>query len=276
MESQRWRSVLSEALQKLVDDEFDGSGSAMARTVSADQTSISRYLREEIKSLEPYERVVNELREQGYAIDAYIDAVQRGDADDVQAVNSDSGARSGGDHPSRTIRLYTEVVAGAGTGRAALDEWAHVDVAFPDAFLRTVISSPIPEDIRVIRADGESMYPEIRDGDWVLFTPCDRVVDGSVYLIRMDDEVLIKIIQRKAGRRLRIHSLNPTFTDDIIQKTDADGWMTKDGRHVDFGVIGRYLHVIRPRDLFAASQRVADAARVAREMQQSETPSLSS
>jgi phage repressor protein C with HTH and peptisase S24 domain len=76
MNSEAWRETLKDALNAIADEEFDGSGAALARAVGVRQSTMSRYLRGKTKSVTSYEKAVAELRRKDYPIDAYIDRVE--------------------------------------------------------------------------------------------------------------------------------------------------------------------------------------------------------
>lgn len=161
----------------------------------------------------------------------------------------------------KNLHLYEDIVAGAGSGIEPINEWKFTTFDLPLEILRSLVGTrPIPDEIGIVQIEGESMYPEVQSGDWVMFTPTDVIADGSAYLVRLEDALLLKVLQRKPGRRLRIHSLNASIEDDYIRKTSAGEWVTDDHRELvsDFEVIGKFLNVIQPKDLYAASQRVHD------------------
>jgi phage repressor protein C with HTH and peptisase S24 domain len=86
------------------------------------------------------------------------------------------------------------------------------------------------------------MRPAIRDGDVVAYRPTSSVSDG-LHLIRLDGTLVLRKVQRKPGRRLRLFCLHDAFEDSIIQR-GRRGWETVQGRPVDFEVVGDQITVV--------------------------------
>lgn len=70
------------------------------------------------------------------------------------------------------------------------------------------------KDIKLISASGDSMSPEIDDGDVVFVDISDNISfrDG-IYLILVDDELFIKRIQRLTGHKIALVSTNKAYRD---------------------------------------------------------------
>jgi phage repressor protein C with HTH and peptisase S24 domain len=110
---------------------------------------------------------------------------------------------------------------------------------------RVAERSQTTPDILVERVEGDEMYPEIQSGDLVQISPCDRIRGGGgTYLVEIDGVPMLQQVQRKPGRRLRLHSRHSAFSDVVIRKTD-DGWVTEEGHETEFQVIGRYVGAVQ-------------------------------
>jgi len=239
------RARIVSELKELRDSHYNRSGAEMARSTGVSQSKMSRI-----------------LNENQSGIDAYIDVAER--------VADNLGVDPGRVIPmpaaktaeEKSVQIY-DVEVGAGNGIRPVEEWSYDDARLPKEILRAVLDGPVPKQLGLVQVRGESMYPEVSSGDFAFWTPTSEVVDGNAYLIRMDDAVLLKILQRKPGHRLRIHSLNAAFSDDIIRKTDTGQWVTDEEKEVavSFDVRGLFLGAIRPTDLYRASQRMQDFAR---------------
>ena len=240
------RARIVAQLKDLRDTHYDRSGAKMARSTGVSQSKMNRI-----------------LNENQAGIDAYVDVAERVAEDLGIDVNTIVPVSMPPDRQKeKNIRVY-DVEVGAGNGVRPVEEWSYDDAHLPRQILRAVLDGPVPKQLGLVQVRGESMYPEVSSGDYAFWTPTSDVVDGDAYLIRMDDALLLKILQRKPGNRLRIHSLNPAFSDDIIRKTDTGQWVTDEEKEVavSFDVRGLFLGAIRPTDLYRASQRMQDFSR---------------
>lgn len=88
-----------------------------------------------------------------------------------------------------------DVSASAGPGAENGDEPVIGYMQFPEAFVRSWGRSPAR--VEAIQARGDSMYPTIHDGQWVLIDRADRaLVDGLVYGFRTPDGLRLKRFQK--------------------------------------------------------------------------------
>lgn len=122
-------------------------------------------------------------------------------------------------------------------------------VALPDAgiellsvgrsWFETQFPRYLPENIKIVTAEGDSMSPMIEDGDLVFLdvreASCDR--DG-VYFLMMDDLFFIKRVQRTFGGRLILISENPKYRDIEISPDSQ----------VTFKVFGRVIKSFKALD----------------------------
>lgn len=105
------------------------------------------------------------------------------------------------------------VGAAAGAGAFDGDERAETHIAFDPAWLRS-IARGAPDQLSIIRVEGDSMAPTLGDGDDILVDRGDgpeRLRDG-VYVLRMDDALVVKrLALNPAARALTIRSDNPAY-----------------------------------------------------------------
>lgn len=128
------------------------------------------------------------------------------------------------------IRIPTVAFkASAGDGTYALEEET-LDTYVID---KDELPPGIPKNgIFRIEVEGNSMMPDLTPGEFVLVqrTPAGSTIrTDSIYLIRLEELIMLKALQRLPGRKLRIISRNETYENYTI---------TLDGG-VDFEVIGR-------------------------------------
>jgi len=239
------RTIIKKRLNDIRQRHF-GSDTEMAEVVGVSQSSMSRLLRGELQGIDPYLKAATALAEE---LEMNLDHL-----------TTPQGLNNG--QAGHRLKVYEDVEAGAGDGVRPVSEWKSYTIRIPNTVMQSMIGArSTPDEVGIIRVRGESMYPEVQSGDWVMFTPVDDIADGATCIIRLDDALVLKVIQRKAGQRLRIHSLNSAFEDDYIRRTESGQWVTDDEnqRLVEFQVIGEFLTAIQPKDLYAAGQRVRDA-----------------
>lgn len=105
------------------------------------------------------------------------------------------------------------VRASAGPGALATEEATRGRFAFDPGWLRGLTAGG-PATLSLIRVEGDSMSPTLEDGDDILVDGgdgADRLRDG-IYVLRMDDALLVKRLQRNPiDRRITIASDNPSY-----------------------------------------------------------------
>jgi phage repressor protein C with HTH and peptisase S24 domain len=89
------------------------------------------------------------------------------------------------------------------------------------------------DEIALVTVIGDSMEPRLSSGDTVLIDRrrgLDAFTDG-IHVVRLDDALLVKQVQRLPGRVFRISSLNADYQPFDIKATDE--------AERDFAIIGR-------------------------------------
>lgn len=95
-----------------------------------------------------------------------------------------------------------------------------------------------PTKLSAIRVDGDSMEGMLSDGDTVMINHARRTLEGeAVYVIRLDDHLYAKRLQRQFDGSIHIISENKAYKDMIVPKQQlneleiigrvvwAGGWM---------------------------------------------------
>ncbi len=97
-----------------------------------------------------------------------------------------------------------------------------------------------PSNIRIITAQGDSMSPEIEDGDAVFvdITDKENLRDG-IYLLQVDGELFIKRVQKLIKRRIALISTNKAYKD-IELDLDSD---------IEVRTIGRVIKNLKVIDV---------------------------
>jgi phage repressor protein C with HTH and peptisase S24 domain len=81
----------------------------------------------------------------------------------------------------------------------------------------------IPKHAALISAVGDSMEPTIKEGDLLLVDLRENEVkNDAVYVIRIDDHLITKRIQRMYDSCIVIKSDNPAYNDQVIPKDAKD------------------------------------------------------
>jgi phage repressor protein C with HTH and peptisase S24 domain len=104
-------------------------------------------------------------------------------------------------------------------------------MAFDPAWLRR-IARGAPDELSIIRVQGDSMTPTLADGDEILVDRADgsaQLRDG-IYVLRLDQTLVVKrVALNPAGRGASIRSDNPAYP----------GWPDCDLRSLD--IVGRVV-----------------------------------
>lgn len=101
--------------------------------------------------------------------------------------------------------------ASAGAGAHAGEERRGGQIGFERAWLRKLSASP--DALSIIQVAGDSMIPTLGDGDDILVDRgdgADRLRDG-IYVIRMDDALMVKRLAMRPAHRLSVLSDNPAY-----------------------------------------------------------------
>ena len=98
--------------------------------------------------------------------------------------------------------------ASAGPGAHAGDEATIDHLRFTSRWLRG--NGLDPAMLSAIRVEGDSMDPTLRDGDDILVDRTPRNLRSGIHVLRLDDVLLVKRLER-AGGDLRLISDNPAY-----------------------------------------------------------------
>ena len=130
-----------------------------------------------------------------------------------------------------------DVGASAGAGAFAGEERERAHIAFDPAWLRRIASGG-PEQLSIIRVQGDSMAPTLADGDEILVDRGDgaaRLRDG-IYVLRLDDALMVKrLALNPAARKVSIRSDNeayPAWPDCPLSAIEVVGRVVWAGRRI--------------------------------------------
>lgn len=138
-----------------------------------------------------------------------------------------------GEEPGEYIGLPVYEVRAAAGGGAMIEKEEISDVLM---FKRSWLDAELhanAKDLSLIYVEGESMEPTLRAGDIILVDRRDIAAQREgIYVMRADNALLVKRLQRLPGHRLRISSDNPAyqpFEMDLKQRSE------------EFAIIGRVV-----------------------------------
>lgn len=115
------------------------------------------------------------------------------------------------------IRLptYSEVRASAGSGAVAPSEQADSVMSFDSRFLRD--QGAVPDKCVVIWAHGDSMMPTIPDGSALIVDHSQtEVKNGSIMVIGVDEDLLVKRVRRRTDGLIDLISDNPAYAPETL------------------------------------------------------------
>ncbi len=105
----------------------------------------------------------------------------------------------------------------AGAGAAAAGGGHQADWLFPRAWLRRSFGHD--DQLELMRVVGDSMFPELQDGDWVMIDLTRRDPRDGLHALRLDDTLLVKRLQFQ-GRTIRVVSSNPAYEPILLDRHD--------------------------------------------------------
>ena len=129
-----------------------------------------------------------------------------------------------------------DVDASAGAGAFEGDESREGHIAFDPLWLRRVARGA-PDLLSIIRVAGDSMAPTLADGDDILVDRGDcaaRLRDG-IYVLRIDDALVVKRLAVSPARTVSIRSDNPAYPgwpDCDLGAVDVVGRVVSTGRRI--------------------------------------------
>lgn len=116
-----------------------------------------------------------------------------------------------------TLPVYNEIRASAGPGATVpASEQADGVVAFARPFLRDQGANP--DRCSIIWARGDSMQPTIPDGSILVVDSSQTdVVNGCIYVLNVDDDLLVKRIRRRLDATIEIVSDNAMYPPEFLR-----------------------------------------------------------
>ncbi|GAA0486711.1 hypothetical protein GCM10009096_31900 [Parasphingorhabdus litoris] len=113
--------------------------------------------------------------------------------------------------------------ASAGPGSLADDEAVQDSMAFGARWLKQIGTDP--DKLSLIVVDGDSMDPTLCDGDDIMVdhSAAERPLRDGIYVLRMDDVLLVKRLALRPSGQLSIRSDNDRYPDwDDIDPSEVN------------------------------------------------------
>lgn len=127
------------------------------------------------------------------------------------------GGSVAGEHGSFAfLPFYEEVEAAAGHGAAVIADAAHSVMGFARDLLRQAGASP--QHCTVIRARGDSMSPTLPEGALLVVDRSQQeiVANGSIMVVGVENDLLVKRIRRRLDGMIELISDNPAYPPETI------------------------------------------------------------
>lgn len=114
------------------------------------------------------------------------------------------------------------VSASAGYGLVALAEEITERLAFKTDWLRDMGLSPAL--VGLVTCSGDSQDPIIKDGALMLvdLRPDQMIRSGNFYIVVLDGDVLVKLVNRRVDGTIELISHNPAYPKEIIDSQQLD------------------------------------------------------
>ena len=121
--------------------------------------------------------------------------------------------------------------ASAGHGAMVDNESHRETMAFRKSWVDNTLQVN-PKGLAVLGVKGDSMDPEINNKDVVLINTYDNSLRDGIYVLRFDNDLIVKRIQKLLAGTIEIISANPVYKTMTLHTSSLPE---------DFGVIGRVL-----------------------------------
>ncbi|AUN95908.1 XRE family transcriptional regulator [Pseudazoarcus pumilus] len=120
------------------------------------------------------------------------------------------------------VALYNGIHAAAGHGAVAGTETPDDALMFKEDWIRFELGAK-PADLCLIRVSGDSMEPTLRAGDVILVDRRAQQPDREgIYILRMDDMLLVKRLQALPGGVLQVSSDNAAFATWTLKVSELE------------------------------------------------------
>lgn len=129
-----------------------------------------------------------------------------------------------------------EISASLGAGKDVFSEAVTETICFPKSIFKKIGANP--DYSCIINTSGESMYPTIIGGEDQIMVDLSQteIFDGKIYLIRIENSLFAKRLQKLPKNKLKVISDNKEYDAYILDLNDET---------LNFAVIGRIVWISR-------------------------------
>ncbi len=237
------RAVPGEAIVSLLEHALSVPGGSLARAAGWERTPA--HVRREVMQLAAREAVQREREKKlatllaGSAVDeagrvrgALDEAYRSGELHRMIGVEQEASAsearRSGSDIQGPTsLRFLAREVPLINRVAAGYPTEAFTDLGYPARIADEYVRCPDVDDADAFaaRVVGESMLPEYREGDVVVFSPAREVKSGMDCFVRLepDAETTFKRVFFEDGGMIRLQPLNAAYAARVVEREMVAG-----------------------------------------------------
>lgn len=119
-----------------------------------------------------------------------------------------------------------DISASAGHGIDIFEERPSKWITFSLEWLMTMGE---PEAMEIITVDGDSMEPELRDGDQVMIDRSQRQIKDGMFVVLVDDRLFLKRLRVRGRNKAELVSANPNYPPFEVTMPDEDDDVAQDG-----------------------------------------------
>ncbi|RAZ48658.1 S24 family peptidase, partial [Campylobacter hyointestinalis] len=81
-------------------------------------------------------------------------------------------------------------------------------IFLPSTFFKTIMKEKF---LRMVPVEGDSMYPVLKSGDWVVIGLTKEFTGDAMYVINYQNILMVKSLQMKPNGNLYIKSINSSY-----------------------------------------------------------------
>jgi phage repressor protein C with HTH and peptisase S24 domain/DNA-binding phage protein len=116
------------------------------------------------------------------------------------------------------IPIY-DVTVSAGDGREVLREEPVSWATFPTHYVKSLGEA---DTLQIVTVEGDSMEPDLRSGDQVMFDAAQAQPRDGLFVIRLDAQLHVKRLRILSGGKVELMSSNPAYGPIVVDLSTDD------------------------------------------------------
>lgn len=210
---------LFDIAQSILNKQFSHNKSELGRHVSLSQPTVNRTLRKD-SDQKPHTRkrhlitILQDLAEQGYLVKSELN-------DQPVHSRTDIAAEEQGEAIAIPMATFK---ASAGNGNYVTESKELDRYVIDKKELGPAAQAALKKKgMMLIEVEGNSMLPDLRPGERVIVELTESshtIKNDAVYLIRIEDAIMLKALQRRPGNKLVVISRSDTYPNYTINLDD--------------------------------------------------------